>query len=84
MVSVPHQLSRALSVIDIRFPTSLEKDGSDASTMAQRISSANADPLLVNKSPDYSGAFVILHTNHPNLKAYGTFRFLFLYLLILT
>jgi hypothetical protein len=27
---------------------------------------------LVNKSPDYSGAFVILQTSHPNLKAYGT------------
>ena len=25
----------------------------------------------VNKSPDYSGAFVILRTNIPNLKAYG-------------
>lgn len=26
---------------------------------------------LVNKSPDYSGAFVILRTSHPNLEAYG-------------
>jgi hypothetical protein len=28
----------------------------------------------VNKSPDYSGAFVILRTSIPNLKAYGAPR----------
>jgi hypothetical protein len=43
------------SIHDVRFPTSLQKDGSDA----------------MNKSPDYSGAFIILRTNIPNLKAYG-------------
>ena len=26
---------------------------------------------LVNKAPDYSGAFIILRTNFPELKAYG-------------
>lgn len=30
---------------------------------------------LVNKSPDYSAAFVILRTNVPNLKAYGLIPF---------
>ncbi len=30
---------------------------------------------LVNKSPDYSAAFVILRTNIPNLKAYGLILF---------
>jgi L-fuconate dehydratase len=39
-----------LEVIDIRFPTSLEKDGSDA----------------MNKDPDYSAAYVILRTDRPD------------------
>ena len=30
---------------------------------------------LVNKSPDYSGAFIILRTNIPKLKAYGSSQF---------
>ena len=34
---------------DIRFPTSLTLDGSDA----------------MNKDPDYSAAYVILKTDHP-------------------
>jgi hypothetical protein len=53
---------------DIRFPTSLEKDGSDASMLESGFSLLTD---LVNKSPDYSAAFVILRTNFPNLKAYG-------------
>ena len=40
----------ALSVKDIRFPTSKNLDGSDA----------------MNPDPDYSAAYVILKTNHPN------------------
>ena len=54
-------------MVDIRFPTSLEKDGSDASN----IDSLHLLICLVNKSPDYSAAFVVLRTNVPNLKAYG-------------
>lgn len=41
---------------DIRFPTSLEMDGSDA----------------MNPDPDYSAAYVILETDHPNgLEGHG-------------
>ena len=58
-------------MVDIRFPTSLEKDGSDASN----IDSLNLLICLVNKRPDYSAAFVILRTNVPNLKAYGLILF---------
>jgi L-fuconate dehydratase len=39
-----------LEVLDIRFPTSLEKDGSDA----------------MNPDPDYSAAYVIVHTDRPD------------------
>ena len=39
-----------LHVLDIRFPTSLELDGSDA----------------MNPDPDYSAAYVILKTDHPS------------------
>ncbi|GHO42685.1 L-fuconate dehydratase [Ktedonospora formicarum] len=46
----------AISVHDVRFPTSRALDGSDA----------------MNKDPDYSAAYVILHTNHPNgLEGHG-------------
>ncbi len=44
-----------LTVQDIRFPTSQEFTGSDA----------------MNKDPDYSAAYVTLHTNDPKLKGYG-------------
>src|SRR5690625_3515787 len=40
---------------DVRFPTSKSLDGSDA----------------MNEDPDYSAAYVILHTNHPEWKGYG-------------
>eukprot|EP00112_Aurelia_sp_Birch-Aquarium-sp1_P013780 Seg2941.2 transcript_id=Seg2941.2/GoldUCD/mRNA.D3Y31 product="Mitochondrial enolase superfamily member 1" protein_id=Seg2941.2/GoldUCD/D3Y31 len=45
----------ALEAIDVRFPTSLELHGSDA----------------MHKSPDYSAAYVTLHTDRPNKKGYG-------------
>ncbi|PCJ61309.1 MAG: fuconate dehydratase [Planctomycetota bacterium] len=45
-----------IEVRDIRFPTSKELDGSDA----------------MNKAPDYSAAYVILKTDHPdNIEGYG-------------
>jgi L-fuconate dehydratase len=45
-----------LSVRDIRFPTSKSLDGSDA----------------MNPDPDYSAAYVVLHTNHPDrLEGHG-------------
>ncbi|GCE08755.1 racemase [Dictyobacter aurantiacus] len=40
---------------DIRFPTSLALDGSDA----------------MNKNPDYSAAYVILYTDQPGLEGHG-------------
>lgn len=40
---------------DVRFPTSLSLDGSDA----------------MNPDPDYSATYVILHTNQPEWKGYG-------------
>lgn len=40
---------------DIRFPTSLSLDGSDA----------------MNADPDYSAAYVIVHTNLPEYNGYG-------------
>ncbi len=44
-----------LQTKDIRFPTSDSLDGSDA----------------MNPNPDYSAAYVILKTNHPNLEGHG-------------
>ncbi|MEO6815045.1 MAG: L-fuconate dehydratase [Ginsengibacter sp.] len=45
----------SIEVKDIRFPTSRTLDGSDA----------------MNTDPDYSAAYVILHTNNFSLKGYG-------------
>ena len=42
-------------VHDIRFPTSLRSDGSDA----------------MNKDPDYSAAYVVLETDEPGLAGHG-------------
>jgi L-fuconate dehydratase len=42
-----HVIIRHAEVRDVRFPTSLQMDGSDA----------------MNRDPDYSAAYVILHTN---------------------
>ena len=45
-----------VSVRDIRFPTSRQLDGSDA----------------MNPNPDYSAAYVVLHTDHPSsLEGHG-------------
>lgn len=44
-----------ISVHDIRFPTSLELDGSDA----------------MNPDPDYSAAYVVLHTDQAKLEGHG-------------
>lgn len=44
-----------LSVKDIRFPTSLALDGSDA----------------MHESPDYSAAYVTLHTDQEGIEGYG-------------
>ncbi len=45
---------RDLEILDLRFPTSLTSDGTDA----------------VHKDPDYSAAYVILHTDH-DLQGHG-------------
>ncbi len=44
-----------VQTLDVRFPTSLNLDGSDA----------------MNRDPDYSAAYVMLHTNHPELVGHG-------------
>jgi L-fuconate dehydratase len=45
----------SVDVVDVRFPTSLSADGSDA----------------MNKDGDYSAAYVTLHTDDPGLRGYG-------------
>ncbi|WP_350275050.1 L-fuconate dehydratase [Kribbella sp. HUAS MG21] len=45
----------SVEVLDVRFPTSLTLDGSDA----------------MNKDGDYSAAYVVLHTDVPGLAGYG-------------
>ena len=45
----------SVEVIDVRFPTSLTSDGSDA----------------MNKDGDHSAAYVVLHTDDPDLAGYG-------------
>jgi L-fuconate dehydratase len=45
----------AVTSHDVRFPTSLTSDGSDA----------------MNKDGDYSAAYVVIHTDDPELKGYG-------------
>ncbi|TDD27754.1 L-fuconate dehydratase [Kribbella turkmenica] len=50
---MPHITS--VEVIDVRFPTSLTQDGSDA----------------MNQDGDYSAAYVVLHTDDPELTGYG-------------
>ncbi|MEV0286449.1 L-fuconate dehydratase [Kribbella sp. NPDC050820] len=50
---MPHITS--VEVVDIRFPTSLTSDGSDA----------------MNKDGDYSAAYVVLHTDDPRLTGQG-------------
>ncbi|MGH3436588.1 MAG: enolase C-terminal domain-like protein [Sciscionella sp.] len=50
---------REVEAIDIRFPTSARLDGSDA----------------MNLAPDYSAAYVILHTDNPDLPEGHGFTF---------
>jgi L-fuconate dehydratase len=45
----------SVEVVDVRFPTSLTADGSDA----------------MNKDGDYSAAYVILNTDDENIAGYG-------------
>jgi L-fuconate dehydratase len=45
----------SVDVVDVRFPTSLTADGSDA----------------MNKDGDYSAAYVVLKTDDPALRGYG-------------
>lgn len=45
----------AVTAHDVRFPTSLTMDGSDA----------------MNKDGDYSAAYVVVHTDDPAVKGYG-------------
>ncbi len=45
----------ALTTHDVRFPTSRSLDGSDA----------------MHRSPDYSAAYVVLHTDDPELSGHG-------------
>ncbi|MFA5663157.1 L-fuconate dehydratase [Castellaniella sp.] len=46
---------QSIEVLDIRFPTSKNLDGSDA----------------MNPDPDYSAAYAILHTDQPRLQGHG-------------
>ena len=46
---------QAMRVVDVRFPTSTQLDGSDA----------------MNPDPDYSAAYVILETDQPDLVGHG-------------
>jgi L-fuconate dehydratase len=48
-------LITAVDVVDVRFPTSLSADGSDA----------------MNKDGDYSAAYVVLRTDEEGLEGYG-------------
>jgi L-fuconate dehydratase len=45
----------SVEVVDVRFPTSLTRDGSDA----------------MNKDGDHSAAYVVLHTDEPGLTGHG-------------
>ncbi|GAA1657868.1 L-fuconate dehydratase [Kribbella alba] len=45
----------SVEVVDVRFPTSLTRDGSDA----------------MNKDGDYSAAYVVLHTDDADLSGHG-------------
>ncbi|MDQ0024869.1 L-fuconate dehydratase [Variovorax paradoxus] len=46
---------RSMRVLDVRFPTSQQLDGSDA----------------MNPGPDYSAAYVVLETDQPGLEGHG-------------
>ena len=53
-IAMPITITR-ISVHDVRFPTSRDRDGSDA----------------MNPDPDYSAAYVVLHTDAPGLEGHG-------------
>ena len=53
--SLPEVVITGFDTVDVRFPTSLRLDGSDA----------------MNLAPDYSAAYVILHTSDPDLEGHG-------------
>ena len=46
---------QSVDVVDVRFPTSLDRDGSDA----------------MNPDGDYSAAYVVLSTDDPDLAGFG-------------
>jgi L-fuconate dehydratase len=52
---LPEVLVTGFDTVDVRFPTSLALDGSDA----------------MNLAPDYSAAYVILRTSDPELEGHG-------------
>jgi L-fuconate dehydratase len=54
-INLPDLRITEIQVLDIRFPTSRELDGSDA----------------MNPDPDYSAAYVILKTNDPTWEGHG-------------
>jgi L-fuconate dehydratase len=52
---MPELIITGFETVDVRFPTSQQLDGSDA----------------MNEAPDYSAAYVILHTSDPGLEGHG-------------
>jgi L-fuconate dehydratase len=52
---MPELIITGFETVDVRFPTSRQLDGSDA----------------MNVAPDYSAAYVILHTSDPDLEGHG-------------
>jgi L-fuconate dehydratase len=55
MVRAMTEVITGFDTVDVRFPTSLQLDGSDA----------------MNQAPDYSAAYVILRTGDPDLEGHG-------------
>jgi L-fuconate dehydratase len=55
VTAMSEALVTGFDTVDVRFPTSLRLDGSDA----------------MNPAPDYSAAYVILHTSDPDLEGHG-------------
>src|SRR6266542_3076167 len=55
VTAVPEVVITGFDTVDVRFPTSLRLDGSDA----------------MNLAPDYSAAYVILRTSDPDLEGHG-------------
>lgn len=55
MIEAPRLRITGLKAVDVRFPTSDQKDGSDA----------------MHTDPDYSAAYVILSTDRPGIEGHG-------------